>query len=144
MAARPGFFHQSRRFHRRPMLVATGVTATGEREILGLDVSHHLVDFYAPMLDALGSGRPPLVRARNLLGCRSQAAAAIADAHTTLVRLILGQPGASAWRKAAVWRSRDTHDALVNHWQAHGPDPVIERALRAGCLVMSAAARPVH
>lgn len=78
------------------------------------------------------------------LGCRSQAAAAIADAHTTLVRLILGQPGASAWRKAAVWHSRDTHDALVNHWQAHGPDPVIERALRAGCLVMNAAAGPVH
>ena len=60
------------------------------------------------------------------------------------VRLILGQPGASAWRKAAVWHSRDTHDALVNHWQAHGPDPVIERALRAGCLVMNAAAGPVH
>jgi len=56
----------------------------------------------------------------------------------------LGQPGASAWRKAAVWHSRDTHDALVNHWQAHGPDPVIERALRAGCLVMNAAAGPVH
>mgnify|MGYP006198269357 CR=1 FL=1 len=51
---------------------------------------------------------------------------------------------ASAWRKAAVWHSRDTHDALVNHWQAHGPDPVIERALRAGCLVMNAAAGPVH
>jgi hypothetical protein len=77
-------------------------------------------------------------------GCRSQAAAVIADAHTTLVRLILGQPCASAWRKAAVWHSRDTHEALVNHWQAHGPDPVIVRALRAGCLVINATARPVH
>ena len=26
MAARPGFFHQSRRFHSRPTDVATGVT----------------------------------------------------------------------------------------------------------------------
>ena len=50
-----------------------GERVRSELEILGLDVSHHLVDFYAPMLDALGSGRPPLVRARNLLGCRSQA-----------------------------------------------------------------------
>ena len=44
-----------------------------ELEILGLDVSHHLVDFYAPMLDALTHLRPPLVRARDLLRCRSQA-----------------------------------------------------------------------
>lgn len=78
------------------------------------------------------------------LGCCAQASAVIADAHTTLVRLMLGQPAASAWRKAAVWHSHDTHEALVNHWQAHGPDPVVERALRAGCLVMNAATGPVH
>lgn len=77
-------------------------------------------------------------------GCRSQAAATLADAHTTLVRLMLGQPRASAWGKAAVWYSHDTHAALVGHWATHGPDPMIEAALRAGCLVMSATARAVH
>ena len=44
-----------------------------ELEILGLDVSHHVVDFYAPMLDALSTLRPPLVRSRDFLGLRSQA-----------------------------------------------------------------------
>jgi len=49
-----------------------------ELEILGLDVSHHLVDFYAPMLDALTQVRPPLVRSHDLLRCRSQAQVLIA------------------------------------------------------------------
>ena len=44
-----------------------------ELEILGLDVSHHVVDFYAPMLDALSALRPPLVRSRDFLALRSQA-----------------------------------------------------------------------
>lgn len=44
-----------------------------ELEVLGLDVSHHVVDFYAPMLDALGALRPPLVRSRDFLSLRSQA-----------------------------------------------------------------------
>jgi len=43
-----------------------------ELEILGLDVSHHVVDFYVPMLAELSALRPPLVRSRDLLGCRSQ------------------------------------------------------------------------
>jgi error-prone DNA polymerase len=49
-----------------------------ELEILGLDVSHHVVDFYAPMLDALSALRPPLVRSRDFLGLRSQAEILIA------------------------------------------------------------------
>ncbi|MEY4169684.1 MAG: hypothetical protein RLZ94_757, partial [Actinomycetota bacterium] len=44
-----------------------------ELEVLGLDVSHHVVDFYAPMLDALSALRPPLVRSRDFLTLRSQA-----------------------------------------------------------------------
>jgi error-prone DNA polymerase len=44
-----------------------------ELEILGLDVSHHVVDFYAPMLDAMATLRPPLVRSRDFLALRSQA-----------------------------------------------------------------------
>ncbi len=43
-----------------------------ELEILGLDVSHHVVDFYASMLTTLSAMHPPLVRARDLLSCRSQ------------------------------------------------------------------------
>ena len=49
-----------------------------ELEILGLDVSHHVVDFYAPMLDALSVLRPPLVRSRDFLSLRSQAEILIA------------------------------------------------------------------
>jgi error-prone DNA polymerase len=49
-----------------------------EMEVLGLDVSHHVVDFYAPMLDALTTGRPPLVRGRDFLALRSQAEILIA------------------------------------------------------------------
>jgi len=55
--------------------VASGLPEMGaaervraELEVLGLDVSHHMVDFYAPMLDALG-----VVRSRDLLACRSKA-----------------------------------------------------------------------
>ena len=49
-----------------------------ELEILGLDVSHHVVDFYAPMLDELATLRPPLVRSRDLVSLRSQAEILIA------------------------------------------------------------------
>lgn len=49
-----------------------------ELEILGLDVSHHVIDFYASMLDELASGGPPFVRARDLLRCRSGAEILIA------------------------------------------------------------------
>jgi error-prone DNA polymerase len=38
-----------------------------ELEVLGLDVSRHVMDFYEPMLAALGA-----TRARDLLGCRSR------------------------------------------------------------------------
>ncbi|MGE0818643.1 MAG: DNA polymerase III subunit alpha [Candidatus Nanopelagicales bacterium] len=44
-----------------------------ELEVLGLDASRHLVDFYAPMLDALG-----VVRSRDLLGRRSQSEVLVA------------------------------------------------------------------
>ena len=44
-----------------------------ELEVLGLDVSHHLVDFYAPMLDSIG-----VVRSRDLLGCRSKSEVLVA------------------------------------------------------------------
>lgn len=37
-----------------------------ELDVLGMDVSHHVLDFSAPMLDALG-----ITRARDLLRCRS-------------------------------------------------------------------------
>ena len=46
--------------------------------------------------------------------------------------------------RAAVWYSHDTHEALVSHWQTHGPDAVIEDALRAGCLAVSAQPSPIH
>jgi error-prone DNA polymerase len=39
-----------------------------ELDVLGLDVSRHVVDFYTPMLDALG-----VTRSRELLRCRSEA-----------------------------------------------------------------------
>ncbi|MBA2555072.1 MAG: DNA polymerase III subunit alpha, partial [Geodermatophilaceae bacterium] len=44
-----------------------------ELEILGLDASRHIVDFYSPFLDALG-----VVRSRDLLGSRSRSEILIA------------------------------------------------------------------
>ena len=44
-----------------------------ELDVLGLDVSRHVVDFYAPMLDALG-----VTRSRELLRRRSQAEVLVA------------------------------------------------------------------
>jgi error-prone DNA polymerase len=39
-----------------------------ELEVLGLDATRHVLDFYTPLLDALGA-----TRSRDLLGCRSRA-----------------------------------------------------------------------
>jgi error-prone DNA polymerase len=44
-----------------------------ELEILGLDASRHVVDFYTPVLEALG-----VTRSRDLLRCRSQAEVLVA------------------------------------------------------------------
>jgi error-prone DNA polymerase len=44
-----------------------GESVRAELEILGLDVSHHMMEFYEDLLTDLS-----LVRARDLLGCRSQ------------------------------------------------------------------------
>ncbi len=43
-----------------------------ELEVLGLDVSRHVIDFYSDLLAALGSAGVPLVRSRDLLKHRSQ------------------------------------------------------------------------
>ncbi|MCB4362637.1 hypothetical protein KIH07_02750 [Hydrogenophaga taeniospiralis] len=77
-------------------------------------------------------------------GSSALAAWVLADAHLALLGLIHREPGGSAWRKAAVWHSHETHAALLEHWQEHGADPAIEHALRAGCLVMSAPSGAVH
>ncbi len=44
-----------------------------ELEVLGLDVSHHVIDAYEPLLVAIG-----VTRARNLLGCRSRSEVLVA------------------------------------------------------------------
>jgi error-prone DNA polymerase len=43
-----------------------------ELDVLGMDVSRHVVDFYAPMLDALAADGMALVRSRDLLRQRSR------------------------------------------------------------------------
>lgn len=60
----------------------------------------------------------------------------LAETHLGLARLIQNLESGHSWRKAAVWRSRETHAALAQHWQSHGPDPRIEAALRASCMVL--------
>ena len=67
-------------------------------------------------------------------GSTTLAAAVLADAHTSLLAIVVREPQASAWRKAAIWHSHDTHAALLHHLQEHGVDPQVERALRAGCV----------
>lgn len=56
--------------------------------------------------------------------------------HVMLIRLVRSLPVHSALRRAALWHSRLSHEALVAHLQEHGPSPVIDEALRAGCLVL--------
>lgn len=71
-------------------------------------------------------------------GSTALAAAVLADAHASLLAIVVREPQASAWRKAAIWHSHDTHEALLQHLQEHGADPQVERALRAGCVSLSA------
>lgn len=147
IAALPGWTRAMHRASRAQCLGQVARATAWYREALGLAFDQ---------LDAGGTGHADaclgaLVSSARCLsdlqvdqGQPSLAAATLADIHTALVRLMLAQPRASAWRQAAVWHSHDTHAALVRHWAAHGPDPVIEGALRAGCLVLNATARAVH
>jgi len=45
---------------------------SAELAVLGMDVSHHVVDFYVPMLDSLAAGGMTVVRSRDLLRQRSR------------------------------------------------------------------------
>jgi hypothetical protein len=147
LATLPGWTRAMHQASRAQCLGQVSRAAGWYREALGLafdQVETGRTDNEDACLCALVSSTLCLSGLQVDQGHLSLAAATLADAHTTLVRLMLGQPRASAWRKAAVWYSHDTHAALVSHWEAHGPDPMIEGALRAGCLVMNATAPAVH
>jgi len=73
-----------------------------------------------------------------------RAATTLARAHEALVDLMVQYPRSDAWHQAAVWCSRETHGCLVRHWQAHGPDPVVEQAWRKACLLLRASPTQVH
>jgi hypothetical protein len=77
-------------------------------------------------------------------GSTTLATAVLADAHTSLLAIVVREPQASAWRKAAIWHSHDTHEALLQHLQEHGTDPQVERALRAGCVSLNAGSVARH
>lgn len=70
-------------------------------------------------------------------GCTEMAVRTLAQAHTVLLGLLRQYPQSHAWHRAAIWHCRDTHAALLAHWDEHGAHPDIERALRAGCLLCS-------
>ncbi len=147
LAALPGWTRAMHQATRAQCLGQVSRATGWYREALGLAfdrVDTGCADNEDACLCALVSSTLCLSGLQADQGQLSLAAATLADAHTALVRLMLGPPRASAWRKAAVRYSHDTHAALVQHWAAHGPDPVIEGALRAGCLVMNATARAVH
>lgn len=65
------------------------------------------------------------------------AAVHLALAHETLLHLLCDPASDAALRQAALRHSRETHAALLLYLEAHGPHPVIARALRAGCLGMA-------
>lgn len=50
----------------------------------------------------------------------------------------------SALCLAAIWHSHDTHEALLQHLQAHGVDPQMERALRSGGVSLNSASVAHH
>lgn len=70
------------------------------------------------------------------------AARTLAQAHVALLTLVRTQPQTSAWHRAAVWHSRDTHAALLSHGAEHGVHADIVQALRAGCMVVRASVAP--
>jgi hypothetical protein len=73
-----------------------------------------------------------------------RAASTLARAHEALLDLMLQHPKSDAWHQAAAWCSRETHGCLVRHWQAHGPDPVVEQAWRKACVTVRAIPASVH
>lgn len=77
-------------------------------------------------------------------GHSDSAANSLADVHQELLTIITQHDRSSAWHQAAVWHSRDTHGALLAHLASHGHHPVIERALRAGCLALCTISPQVH
>lgn len=73
-----------------------------------------------------------------------QAAATLAHAHERLIQLMIRHPRCSDWHQAAAWHIRQTHDWLVRHWEAHGPDPLIEQAFRAACVLLNSSKPALH
>lgn len=65
------------------------------------------------------------------------AAEHLSRAHEALIALLLDTQREPALQQAAIRHSRETHMALIGHVSRHGPDPLITRALRAGCLAMN-------
>ncbi|MGF6573869.1 hypothetical protein ABH945_005990 [Paraburkholderia sp. GAS333] len=80
---------------------------------------HNLADLHA------GQGEPDL------------AAEHLSRVHEALIALLLDASRDPALQQAAVRHSRETHMALIGHVSRHGADPLITRALRAGCLAMN-------
>ncbi|CAN7625057.1 tetratricopeptide repeat protein [Caballeronia sp. LjRoot31] len=73
------------------------------------------------------------------LGDLDSAAAHLCHAHEILIHLFLDGSQDASLQQAALRHSRETHFALLNHIRAHGPHPLVTRALGAGCLALSAA-----
>ena len=90
--------------------------------VAALVVSHHnLADLHAE------------------LGDIDSAAEHLCRAHETLITLFLDAGRGASLQQAALRHSRETHVALLNHIRAHGPHPLMTRALSAGCLALSRA-----
>lgn len=77
-------------------------------------------------------------------GLHDLAAAHLAEAHEALMRLLCIPGLDPLLRQAALRHSRETHAGLLRHIGEHGDHPCLARALRAGCLVLSAASPTLH
>jgi len=75
-------------------------------------------------------------------GCMSLAASTLAQAHIALLAVLQHQPCGSSWHRAAAWHMRLTHAALMAHWVTHGHHADIDRAVRAGCMTLTALSQP--
>ena len=93
--------------------------AEREGQIVLVVSCHNLADLHA------GQGEPDL------------AAEHLSGVHEALIALFLDASRDPALQQAAVRHSRETHMALIGHVSRHGADPLITRALRAGCLAMN-------
>ena len=108
----------------------------------GLDLARQALGSHQP--EEAEAGVPALVASSEGLAALNEeqerpdlAMQVLVGLHRSLLDLIRNDPPRSQRRQTALWHSHGTHGALMAWAQQHGWSPVIEAAVRAGCMGLS-------